>query len=91
MGHQQGVVPLDLPRALGSAFSKSVGDLAATGVCTPSDMSAGTVPKGTSHESALTTEGSTSELLPGGRGLGSTTSEAAAAGESKERCKTRYY
>lgn len=91
VGHQQGAVTLDLPRTMGTVFSKSVGDLAATGTCTPSDLSAGTAPKGSSHESALTAArgGSSSELLPGGRGFGgSTTSEA--VGESKERCKTRY-
>lgn len=90
VGHQQGAIPLDLPRSMGSTFSKNAGDVAATGACTPSDVYAGTVAKGNSHEPALAVaEESSSELLSGGRGIGSTASEAA-AGESKERCKTRY-
>lgn len=89
VGHQQGVVPWDLPRSMGTAFSKSVSDLAATDACKTSDVSAGTIQKGGSHEPAPTAvEGSSSEFLLGGRGVGSTTSEAV-PGEPNERCKTR--
>ena len=81
VGHQQGVVALDLPRSMGASLSKSVGvgDIAATSTGPLSDMSAGTIPKGSTRESALTAGGgSSSELLTGEN-----------AAEPKERCKTR--
>jgi len=85
MRNQEGAITLDLFSSTGAAFSKSVGDLAATGTGTLSDISAGTAPKASSNESALKAGGgSSSETCPGV----STTSEA--VGESKERCKTRY-
>lgn len=79
--HQQGAMTLDLPRSMGAAFSKSVGNIAATGTGTLSDISAGTIPKGSTHESALALAaggGSSSELFPGEN-----------AGEPKECCKMR--
>lgn len=80
VGHQQGVIALDLPRSMGATFSKSVGDLAATGTGALSDISGGTNPKGGTQDSALAAGGgSSSELFPGDN-----------ATEPKERCKTRY-
>lgn len=79
---------LELPRSLGANFSKSVGDVAATDTGTFSDISAGSVPKTSGHQSALKAEGgSGSESFLGGRGAGSTMTET--AGEPKERCKIR--
>ncbi len=88
--NQEGAITLDLLRSTGAAFSKSVGELAATGTGALSDISAGTALKAASHDSALKAGGvSSSEMCTGGnRGSGSTSSEA--VGESKERCKTRY-
>lgn len=83
VGHQPGAMALDLPRSMGVTLSKSVGvgDIAAAGTGPLSDMSAGTIPKGSAHESALTAGGgSSSELFTGGEN----------AAEPKERCKTRY-
>lgn len=87
--HQHMAIPLELPRSVGASFSKSVEDVAAAG--TLSDISAETIPKGGSQHparAAPTAKESSSELLSAGRGFASTMSEA--AGESKERCKTRY-
>lgn len=81
MGHQQGAMSLDLPRSMGTAFSKSVGDIAATGAGTLSDISAGTIPKGSTSESGhapLTGGASSSDLFSGEN-----------AAKPKERCKTR--
>lgn len=81
VGHQQGTVALDLPRSMGTTISKSVGDIAvATGTGTLSDISAGTIPKGSTHGSSLTA---------GGRS-GSDSFVGENATEPKERCKTRY-
>eukprot|EP00903_Cladosiphon_okamuranus_P009424 g8987.t1 len=72
---------LDLPRSMGATFSKSMGDLAATGTGTLSDISAGATPKGSNHESALALTaggGLSAELFPAGENTA----------EPKERCKT---
>lgn len=88
VGQQQGAMILDLPRSMGMAFSKSAGDISATGTGTGggtgtgtlSDISAGTIAKGGSHESVLTAgRGSSSELFSGEN-----------VAEPVERCKTRY-
>lgn len=81
VGYQQGAMNLDLPRSMGTTFSKSVGDIAATGAGTLSDISAGTIPKGTTHEPALAAGGGSSPELFAG--------ENANATEPKDRCKTR--
>ncbi|CAN0499126.1 unnamed protein product [Ectocarpus sp. 8 AP-2014] len=86
VGNRHMSTSLELPRSLGANLSKSVGDVAGTDTGTFSDISAGSIPKTSGHQSALKAEGgSGSESFPGGRGGGSTMTEA--AGDSKERCK----